>query len=178
MKGSARDLHELRVPSSEWEASTLRHWYRAPLSASHPRTGRAQSEPQGRCAWDDVKRRGERSRRDPRALESLVVGFGRGRARSRPLREGVWRVVRGAVTRPHSDPRPEKGEPTQHNTEHASAHTHVLVTRRCSLRCFTSSTARRRSTAQCARKHLRARSTLRLFSRPPPPHHLQVSGLR
>ena len=98
MKGSARDLHELRVPS-EWEASTFRHWYRAPLSASHPRTGRAQSEasglwakPQGGCAWDDVKRRGERSLGTPRALESLVVVSGVGERDRVPLGKasGAW----------------------------------------------------------------------------------------
>ena len=105
-----------RLARAEFEASTFRHWYRGPLGASHPRTGRAQSEASGRWAkpqgnglgTTSVKRRGERSfgtpaRQSPwwwfRAWESAIAS--------------PWerRLARGALglTRPHSEPRPEKG---------------------------------------------------------------------
>ena len=161
-----QELHE----SSEWEVGILRHQRRATPSASHPRTGgtvssfRILSKVSEGCTWDnDKEAAGREEPRDPRSPETPEVASGTGRVRS--LREGVWRAERWAVTRPHSEPRLEKGvhhrhtstpEPALHNTQHA-AHTRVLATpvRTQVLHVKHGAT---QSTAQCARKHLSARS--------------------
>ena len=90
-----------------------------PLSVRlHPRTGghsfklpdSGQSLTRLRLEQQQQQRGGgARGASGPPRARVSGGGFGRGRARSRPLKEGVWRVVRWAVTRPHSDPRPEKG---------------------------------------------------------------------
>ena len=67
------------------------------------------------------KAAGREEPRDPRALESLVVVSGVGECDRVPIGKASGAHTQITV--------PKKEEPTQHNTEHASAHTHVLVTR-------------------------------------------------
>ena len=163
-----------------------------PLSVrSHPRTGGHSfklpdsGQSLRRLRLEQQQRGGgARGASGPPLARDSGGGFGYGRVRSCPLREGVWRAERWAVTRPHSEPRPEKGvhhrhtgtpEPALHNTHHA-ARTRVLATpvRTQVLHVKHGAT---QSTAQCARKHLSARSS-GSHARPPPPHHRQGLSLR
>ena len=163
-KGSARDLHEFREFSG-WEASTFRHWYRAPLSASHPRTGRAQSQQSGLWAKSQgdvfgtmlVKRRGERSlgtlaRMSPwwwfRAWWSAVAS--------------LWgrRLARGTLGREATALRsPSRKRCASSVTSHTCTHT-----------CFTSSTTWR-AAQHSAHGNSYVHTAPWVFSRPtsPPP---------
>ena len=114
-KGSARDLHELHE-SSEWEVGISSHRYRATLSALHPRTGghslKLPDSEQSLRRLHLGQRQGgggARGASGPPLARDSGCGFGHGSVRSCPLREGVWRAERWAVTRPHSELRLEKG---------------------------------------------------------------------
>ena len=142
-KGSTRDLHELHE-SSEWEVSISRHQYRATLSASHPRTGGRSfklldsGQSLRRLRLEQQQRSGgAREASGPPLARDSGGDFKHGRVRSCLLGEGVWRVERWASTRPHSEPRSEKGvHPQTHlhtractaQHEARGGHTRVLVT--------------------------------------------------
>ena len=77
----------------------------------------------------DVCSRSAAGREEPRHPPRARVsggGFGRGRVRSRSLREDVWSVVRWAVTRPHSDPQKGRANTAQHR---ARQRTHARARR-------------------------------------------------
>ena len=131
MKGSARDLHELHE-SSEWEVGISRRQCRR----LHPRTGGHSfklpdsGQSLRRLRLEQQRGGGARGASGPPRARVSGGGFGRVRVRSRPLREGVWRVVRWAVTRPHSDPRPEKGRAnTAQHRARQSTHARARHTR-------------------------------------------------
>ena len=175
-KGSARGLYELRE-SSEWEAGTFRHQCRAPVSASNPRTGRAQFQAsdiwpmsQGGCVWNDVSK--ARGASGPPRAGVPNGGLGLGRVRSLLLKKasGAWnaglRRDRTQITNPkkgvtvdghshlHKSQR-GKTQSTRAQTRACSSHTcvplaHSLTQVLCSHAACTRKTAQHETPA-CAR---------------------------